>query len=62
MPHITETELREIHACLSVALRQSVPSDDQIVMGHVRDAHTIADVCLKRSADEPSILELAKAH
>jgi len=34
----TEQRLMEIYAHLKTAVVQSLPSDDQIIMGHVRDA------------------------
>ena len=33
-----EQRLMEIYAHLKTAVVQSLPSDDQIIMGHVRDA------------------------
>ncbi|MDY0242184.1 MAG: hypothetical protein RBR34_08405 [Rhodospirillaceae bacterium] len=34
--------IEEAIAHLGAALSQTIPSDDQIIMGHVRDAHTEA--------------------
>lgn len=37
-----ETQLLEIMGHLGAALIQQAPSDDKIIMDHVRDAHEIA--------------------
>lgn len=37
-----EAMLNEIIAALGCAIMQSIPKDDQIIMGHVRDAHMMA--------------------
>lgn len=37
-----KTQLLEIMGHLGAALIQQAPSDDQIIMGHVRDANDIA--------------------
>ena len=37
-----ETQLLEIMGHLGAALIQQAPSDDQIIMGHVREANDVA--------------------
>jgi hypothetical protein len=41
MRMLTEHELREACAHLGASLAQTIPTDDQIIMQHVRDAHAI---------------------
>ena len=35
--------MNEIYSHLAAAISQSIPTDDQIIMGHVRDACKIAE-------------------
>ena len=39
---VTKDGMNEIYAHLQCAISQSIPEDDQIIMGHVRDARDIA--------------------
>jgi hypothetical protein len=41
--------LTEIMGELGAALAQSIPSDDQIIIGHVRTAHTLATMALRNA-------------
>ncbi len=41
--------LQSIINHLDAAIRQSVPSDDQIIMGHVRTAHELAELLLSEA-------------
>jgi len=48
---MTPEELRElileIHGHLGAAIIQSLPSDDQIIMGHVREAYAMLRTILE---------------
>ena len=33
--------IRDAYGCLGAAIVQSLPTDDQIIMGEVREAHTL---------------------
>lgn len=41
---IAQLALEEAIAHLGAAISQSVPSDDQIIMGHVQTAHSLLTV------------------
>jgi hypothetical protein len=41
---IAQHALEEAIAELGAAISQSIPSDDQIIMGHVRTAHALLTV------------------
>lgn len=47
-----EAQLLQIIGELRAAIRQAVPSDDRIIMDHIRRAHEIA-VQLRRGAVSP---------
>ena len=52
--------LLEVYGHLGAALAQSIDSDDQIIMGHVRDAHFVIQSAIKdarRLADEKKVLQ-----
>lgn len=46
-------ELLEIYGHLGAALAQSIPSDDQIIMEHVRDAYDIIGDLLRSDTVNP---------
>lgn len=48
-----EQRLMEIYAHLQTAVVQSLPSDDQIIMGHVRDALALVGEALRELRNEP---------
>lgn len=41
-PVSADTVLLEIIGHLGAAISQSIPSDDQIIVGHIREAHNLA--------------------
>jgi hypothetical protein len=59
-PQALETELLEIIGHLGAALIQSVPEDDQIIMGHVRDAHTLACALRRQINAKPPLATPAR--
>jgi hypothetical protein len=55
----TATRLREIIAHLSCGIRQSLPSDDQIIIGHMRDALREASEALDELKHDPKVETIA---
>lgn len=49
-----DEQLLEIIGHLGAALIQSVPTDDQIIMDHIRDAHEAAKTLRRQIAKEQS--------
>lgn len=50
--------IEEAFAHLAGALMQTIPSDDQIIIGHMRDAHDLLQVELR----ERRALSLSRPH
>lgn len=42
-------KINEARAHLAVALVQSLPSDDQIIIGHIREANAVLDALSKEA-------------
>lgn len=51
----TAERLREIISHLSCGIRQSLPSDDQIIIGHMRDALREASEALDAIKHDPNV-------
>lgn len=53
---IAQKAIEQAIAHLGAALIQSIDSDDQIIMAHVRDAHTILQVVTRAQRELDSAL------
>lgn len=52
MTDAEKLQLADARDHLGAALIQSIPSDDQMIIGHVRDAHGILETLLRRMTRE----------